>query len=122
MELEENVLNLRFPRLDDLVHLLARLLISYKVGNTYRESIINKELLNGILHRIDEIHGVLAPIILEDRMNNALTRLAEDILVDNTLLDLALADNNIVLLLLLCSLRILLETVAHLKIDRRKKL
>ena len=118
VNLEQGVLNRHLPLLNHLLHLLPRLLVRNQVRHAHREAIVNEELLNRILHRVDEVHRIRRPVVLEHRVNDALGRLREDVLVEDALLNLALENPHEVLL----DLVVLIEAIAHRHIDRGEQL
>ena len=118
MNLEERVLNRHLPLLDDLFHLLPSVLVGNQVRHAHREAVVHEELLHRVLHGVDEVHRIRGPVVLEDGVNDALGRLAEDILVEDALQNLALANPHEILL----DLVVLVHAVPHVHIDRGKKL
>uniref|UniRef100_A0A6C0LB15 Uncharacterized protein n=1 Tax=viral metagenome TaxID=1070528 RepID=A0A6C0LB15_9ZZZZ len=111
VHLEQNRLDLLLLLLNLLVHLLLGVRIGNEVADSHREAIVNEELGYRVLEAVDELHGVLAAVVVVGHVNDALTGLAEDALVELALHDVALANDDP-----------RLAAVHHVEIDRRKQL
>ena len=85
MDIEQNRLHLRLLLLNLHIHLILRGGISNQIANAHGEAVVNEELLNRALHGIQQIHRLLASVIIIGHVNNALGRLTKHRLVKLTL-------------------------------------